>query len=135
MKRIIIVGGGFAGLGCARLLAGERAFDVLLIDRRNHHVFQPLLYQVAMAGLLDKGQLATIGRSRALLQSGPIRLAGFVAWCAWLVVHIYYLSGFPNRLLVLIQWAWSYVTFARGARLIVDKSWRSYPESHERPRE
>jgi NADH dehydrogenase len=76
----------------------------------------------------DKGQLATIGRSRAILQSGRVRLTGFVAWWAWLFVHIYYLSGFQNRLLVLIQWAWSFVTFGRGARLIVEKSWRSYPD-------
>jgi NADH dehydrogenase len=48
------------------------------------------------------------------------------------VVHIYYLSGFRNRLLVLIQWAWSYFTFARGARLIVEKKWRSYGDDCER---
>ncbi len=74
----------------------------------------------------DKGQLATIGRSRAILQSGNLRLAGFLAWVAWLFVHIYYLSGFKNRLFVLLQWAWSYVTFARGARLITERRWRSY---------
>ena len=70
---------------------------------------------------VDKGQMATIGRSRAIVQSGPIRLTGFMAWMAWLVVHVYYLSTFRNRLLVLLQWAFSYVSFARGARLIVDK--------------
>ncbi len=75
----------------------------------------------------DKGQLATIGRRRALLQVGKLRMAGLLAWIAWLLVHIYYLSGFQNRILVLIQWAWSYATFARGARLIVNKSWRSFP--------
>ena len=75
---------------------------------------------------VDKGQLATIGRSRALLEKGPLRLSGLLAWCVWLVVHIYYLSGFKNRILVLLQWAWSYLSFARGARLIVGKSWRSY---------
>lgn len=74
----------------------------------------------------DKGQMATIGRRRAVLESGRLRLTGFLAWSAWLLVHIYYLSGFRNRLLVLIQWAWSYFTFARGARLIVEKRWRSY---------
>lgn len=74
----------------------------------------------------DKGQMATIGRRRAVLQSGRVKLAGFPAWIAWLLVHIYYLSGFRNRLIVLFQWAWSYFTFARGARLIVEKSWRSY---------
>ena len=75
---------------------------------------------------VDKGQMATIGRRRAVLQSGRVRLAGFPAWIAWLLVHIYYLSGFRNRLIVLLQWAWSYFTFARGARLIVEKTWRSY---------
>lgn len=83
----------------------------------------------------DKGQMATIGRRRAVLESGSLKLKGLVAWFAWLLVHIYYLSGFRNRLLVLLQWSWSYVTFARGARLIVDKEWRSYAddeaEEHE----
>lgn len=68
---------------------------------------------------LDKGQMATIGRSRAILEMGSLRLSGFPAWIMWLVVHIYYLTGFKNRLLVVLQWAWSYVTFGRGARLIV----------------
>lgn len=76
---------------------------------------------------VDKGQMATIGRSRAIVEVGGLHLSGFVAWLAWLVIHIYYLSGFQNRLLVLIQWAWSYLTFSRGARLIVSKHWRSYP--------
>jgi NADH dehydrogenase len=74
----------------------------------------------------DKGQMATIGRSRAIVQTGRLRFGGRLAWWTWLLVHIYYLTGFRNRLLVLIQWAWSYLTFARGARLIVGKSWRSY---------
>lgn len=67
----------------------------------------------------DKGQMATIGRSKAILEIGSIRLAGFPAWLAWLAVHIYYLTGFRNRLLVVLQWAWSYLTFGRGARLII----------------
>lgn len=75
----------------------------------------------------DKGQMATIGRSRAVLEAGKVRLGGMFAWLGWLFVHIYYLSGFKNRLFVLISWAWSYFSFARGARLIVQKSWRSYP--------
>jgi NADH dehydrogenase len=77
----------------------------------------------------DKGQMATIGRSRAIVQIGRLELTGLLAWLTWLLVHIYYLSSFEHRLLVLIQWAFSYVTFARGARLIVGKQWRSYPES------
>ncbi len=74
----------------------------------------------------DKGQMATIGRSRAIVESGKIRFGGWLAWWAWLLIHIYYLSGFRNRALVLFQWAWSYLTFARGARLIVGKQWRLY---------
>ncbi len=78
---------------------------------------------------LDKGQMATIGRSRAIVQSGKLKMSGFLAWLAWLVIHIYYLSSFKNRVFVLVEWAWSYMTFARGARLIVDKNWRSYPDA------
>jgi NADH:ubiquinone reductase (H+-translocating) len=74
----------------------------------------------------DLGQMATIGRSRAISEFGRLRLTGLFAWWFWLIVHIYRLSGFRNRLSVLIQWAWSYWTFGRGARLIVDKEWRAY---------
>ena len=73
---------------------------------------------------VDKGQMATIGRSRAIVEIGRWKMAGFPAWLLWLVVHIYYLTGFKNRLLVVLQWAWSYLSFRRGARLIVNKEWR-----------
>lgn len=70
---------------------------------------------------VDKGQMATIGRSRAVAMYKGLHFSGFVAWLAWLLVHIYYLIGFKNRLFVLFQWAWTYLTFRRGARLIVEK--------------
>jgi NADH dehydrogenase len=66
----------------------------------------------------DKGSLATIGRARAVADFGRVRFGGFPAWVAWLAVHIFYLIGFRNRALVLASWAWSYVTFRRGARII-----------------
>lgn len=83
---------------------------------------------------VDMGQMATIGRSRAVAEFGKLRLSGWFAWWFWLLVHIYRLSGFRNRLSVLIQWAWSYVTFSRGARLIVGKEWQAYPAAaHDGP--
>jgi NADH:ubiquinone reductase (H+-translocating) len=66
----------------------------------------------------DKGSLATIGRSAAIAQFGKIHISGFIAWLAWLFIHILFLIGFQNRVLVFIQWAWSYFTYERGARLI-----------------
>lgn len=66
----------------------------------------------------DKGSLATIGRAAAVADFGKFTLSGYFAWLAWLFVHILYLIGFRNRLLVMIQWAWSYFTYDRGARLI-----------------
>ena len=74
----------------------------------------------------DKGQMATIGKSRAIVETGKLQFGGFFAWLTWLVIHIYYLSGFKNRMFVTLNWAWSYLTFRRGARLIVTKEWRSY---------
>jgi NADH dehydrogenase len=77
----------------------------------------------------DKGSLATIGRAAAVAEIGKIHISGFVAWLAWLFVHIFFLIGFRNRLLVMIQWAWSYVTYERGARLITgDQSLPSWTE-------
>jgi NADH dehydrogenase len=66
----------------------------------------------------DKGSLATIGRWRAVLQTGKVKLYGWVAWLAWLFIHIMYLIGFRNRASVFLEWAWSYLTWQRGARLI-----------------
>ena len=71
---------------------------------------------------LDKGSLATIGRAAAIAQFGKLHISGYFAWLAWLFVHIFFLIGFRNRLVVLIQWAWSYVTYERGARLITGDS-------------
>jgi NADH dehydrogenase len=66
----------------------------------------------------DKGSLATIGRAKAVADLGKVRLSGFLAWAAWLVIHIAYLIGFRNRLFVLVSWAWTYLTYQRGSRLI-----------------
>jgi NADH dehydrogenase len=77
---------------------------------------------------VDLGQMATIGRSRAISEFRGLKLSGVAAWWFWLLVHVYRLSGFRNRLSVLVHWAWSYMTFGRGARLIVGKDWQSYPK-------
>jgi NADH dehydrogenase len=66
----------------------------------------------------NKGNLATVGRSFAVLEIGRVRLTGFVAWAMWLTIHIFYLIGFRNRFLVFFQWTWAYFTFQRGTRLI-----------------
>ena len=79
----------------------------------------------------DKGQMATIGRSKAILESGQFKLTGFTAWLAWLIVHIYFLTGFRNRLFVILSWAWSYLTFRRGARLILGRNWRMFAKQNQ----
>jgi len=76
--------------------------------------YQPFHY-------VDRGSMATIGRSAGVAQIARVRLSGFVAWLAWLVIHIYFLIGFRNRLVVLVNWAWSYFTYQRGARLITGR--------------
>ncbi len=67
---------------------------------------------------VDKGSMATIGRRAAVAEIGGRRLRGTLAWLAWMVVHIAFLIGFRNRVLVLLSWAWAWLTFRRGARLI-----------------
>ncbi len=84
--------------------------------RKNFHYF-------------NKGSLATIGRAAAVADFGKIHISGFVAWLAWLFVHIFFLIGFRNRIIVMVQWAWSYFTYERGARLITgDKSLPGWSE-------
>lgn len=74
----------------------------------------------------DKGIMATVGRSKAIVSSGALRLSGFVAWVMWAVIHIGYLVQFKSKVFVLLQWTWSYFSFGKGARLIVHKTWKFY---------
>ena len=67
----------------------------------------------------DPGSLATIGRRAAIVMLGKIKFSGFSAWLFWLFVHIYFLIGFRNRLMVMTDWAWAYLTFQRSARIVV----------------
>ncbi len=71
---------------------------------------------------VDKGSLATIGRAAAIAQFGKVHISGYLAWLSWLFVHIFFLIGFRNRIIVMIQWAWSYFTYDRAARLITDET-------------
>lgn len=71
---------------------------------------------------VDKGSLATIGRAAAVAQFGKVHISGFLAWLSWLFIHIFFLVGFRNRIIVMIQWAWSYFTYDRSARLITGES-------------
>ena len=66
----------------------------------------------------DRGSMATIGRRCAVADIRGVRFNGFLAWLAWLFVHLIFLIGFRNRVLVFLQWAWSYANYYRGARLI-----------------
>jgi NADH dehydrogenase len=97
--------------------------------QEGHHVARTILAELRGKPrepfrFRNKGQLATIGRKKAVCDLGRVRFAGFPAWIVWIVVHIYYLVGFKNRLFVVMLWAWSYLSFRRGARLIVDHGWR-----------
>lgn len=73
----------------------------------------------------DKGSMATIGRSRAIAMARGIKMSGFIAWLAWLFIHVFYLIGFRNRISVLLNWMWSYFFWARGARLITATGWHA----------
>ena len=75
---------------------------------------------------IDKGHVAAIGRNKAVLEIGHLKLGGFWAWIIWLFVHIYYLIGFQNKFMVFMQWAFSYLSYQKGARLVVDKTWQFY---------
>jgi NADH dehydrogenase len=78
---------------------------------------------------LDKGNLATIGRAAAVADIRGLRLSGFIAWFTWLVVHLWYLVGFQNRVLVFIRWWFSFVTRGRGARLITGEQVELHAET------
>ncbi len=79
---------------------------------------------------LDKGSLATIGRSAAVAQFGKLGFSGFPAWILWMAVHVLFLVGFRNRYVVMLEWMWHYLSFERGARLITGGILPKRPFSH-----
>ncbi|MFN0058118.1 MAG: NAD(P)/FAD-dependent oxidoreductase [Planctomycetota bacterium] len=102
------------GQAPAAIQAGNAAAENILRDLRGEPR-RPFHY-------VDKGSMATLGRAAAVAERGKLRCSGFLAWLMWCFVHIFFLIGFRNRLLVLIQWMWSYVRFKRGARLILGQA-------------
>lgn len=105
------------GLAPAAIQEGELAADNVLA-RIEGRVTVPFRYR-------DKGIMATIGKHKAIAVAGRMRLTGWIAWAAWLVVHVLSLVGFKNRISVFLQWVWSYVFSRRGARLITRRDWHS----------
>ena len=103
-------GGPLPGLSPVAIQMGRYAANTIRRDLRGQ-ARRPFRYR-------DKGQLAVIGRGRAVADIGRLHFSGFTAWLAWIFVHIFFLIGFRNRIIVLMEWAWSYLTFQRGARLI-----------------
>ncbi|MFZ0014713.1 MAG: FAD-dependent oxidoreductase, partial [Acidimicrobiia bacterium] len=97
---------GVPGVAPAAMQMGRHVAHLIASGER-----EPFRYR-------DKGSLATIGRARAVADIKGLRFGGFAAWLAWLAVHIFYLIGFRNRFFVLAGWAWHYLTFRRGARII-----------------
>jgi NADH dehydrogenase len=77
----------------------------------------------------DKGTMATIGRSKAVAQVGAFKMSGVMAWLAWLSLHLVFLIGFRNKVAVLLDWMYSYFAYKRGARIIMNESPPSTPES------
>lgn len=104
-------------VGPAALQEGKHAAENIVRTLRRQER-RPFRYR-------NKGDLATIGRHRAVADFGAFTVSGTIAWWLWVTVHIFYLAGFRNRLSVMLQWAWSYFTYQRGVRLIVTPQDRS----------
>jgi NADH dehydrogenase len=113
------------GLAPAAIQEGKHVAKVILasIAQRKRKHFE----------YVDKGMMATIGKYRAVMQTGSFKMGGYVAWLAWLFVHIFYLIGFRNRMSVMVQWAWNYMFSKRGARLITDRDWKLKPQPGATP--
>ena len=109
--------------GVAQVAIQQGAYAAKVIQNRLNNTQAPTAFKY-----FDKGNMATVGRSFAVVQSGKFKFSGFIAWLAWLAIHVLYLITFKNRILVLIQWTWSYLTWAQGARLITGSSITERPK-------
>ncbi|MEO6597548.1 MAG: NAD(P)/FAD-dependent oxidoreductase, partial [Planctomycetota bacterium] len=114
------------GIAPAAIQAGRRAAKNIQALVRGE-ASQPFRY-------VDKGSLATIGRAAAVGRIGGLEVQGFFAWWLWWLIHIAYLIGFRNRIVVMIGWAWQYFAFSRGARLITGRAWEPARAPEATPR-
>ncbi|MBC8070164.1 MAG: NAD(P)/FAD-dependent oxidoreductase [Deltaproteobacteria bacterium] len=114
--RFMSEGHPLPGLAPVAIQQGRACARNILADLRER-TREPFVY-------FDKGTMATIGRANAVAQTEKLKLDGFAAWLAWCFIHILYLVGFRNRMLVLLQWMWSYIRYRRGARLITNREWQ-----------
>ncbi|QEG42100.1 NAD(P)/FAD-dependent oxidoreductase [Roseimaritima ulvae] len=117
-------GNPLPGLAPVAIQAGRYVADLIVDEVRAENPPDPAHRKPFEYN--DKGQMATIGRKRAIMQYHKHKKNGFLAWVAWLLVHIYFLSGFRNRFFVFLKWCWAYLTFSKGARLIIQKEWRQH---------
>lgn len=103
-------GSTLPGLAPVALQQGRHVADAIRasLDGRPARAFE----------YVDKGIMATVGRASGIAQAGALKLSGMLGWLAWLFIHLVFLIGFRNRLVVLLQWAWAWFTYGRGARLI-----------------
>jgi NADH dehydrogenase len=104
------------GLAPAAIQEGQHVAKVILASQQSNA--RPIFKY------WDKGIMATIGKNRAVVQTKHLRMTGFLAWLAWLFIHVFFLIGFRNRVAVIVQWAWSYILSKRGARLITERQWK-----------
>ena len=115
---------GLPGVAPAAIQQGERAARNILaeLDGKESKKFE----------YFDKGKMATIGRSAAVAEAGPMKMRGFLAWCAWLFIHLLYLVEFQDRVIVFMRWIWSYITWQWGVRIIFGAGEPDVklPESH-----
>ncbi len=105
----------FPGVAPVAMQQGKYAGSRITAILRGQNPERPFHY-------LDKGILATVGRAFAIAKIGKLRISGPIAWLVWVFVHIMYLVGFRNRVLVLTEWLWAYLTYQRGVRLIVEEN-------------
>jgi NADH dehydrogenase FAD-containing subunit len=100
------------GVAQVALQQGQYVASIIRARAEGHRPPGPFKY-------FDKGSMAIVGRNFAVMEAGKIRLSGFVAWMAWALIHVLFLTAFGNRISVVTQWIWTYLSHKRGSRLIL----------------
>ena len=102
---------------------GKHVAKVIIEEQRRLKLRQPISANIPRPAFTywDKGSMATIGRSAAVAQVGKFKMRGIFAWLAWLFIHLLFLVGLRNKFAVFSQWVYAYMTYKRGARIIISR--------------